>query len=263
MDDFIERIKRVRLSNKLTQQKFAEALGSSQGNVADWERGRSVPSAAAIRKIVNTFSVDPAWLMNGSSSSSETLLSMPYPLNDDEKKEITQFAHWLVAKRPAPHGSDAPSSISAETTGAGTPSHEESTVTMMLPVISNPKSNEPVPFEQLLKGFAPINKSLLQGACMLLLIDEDQLLHTGMRRNDLALIQLHARPQPGDLAALRLHHQIVFAYCQQSKHSLEYKLLHAPESPPISSQDSSLVGKVLHIIKQEHVSLTFHLAHAF
>ena len=262
MDDFIERIKRVRLSNKLIQQKFAEAIGSSQGNVADWERGRSLPSASAIRKIVNTFDVDPAWLMNGSYSSTETVLPLPFPLEDDEKKEITHYARWLVSRRDAFQKPTnlSPTASAAKSELHSPPHNEKADTTLMVPVFSNPKAAEPTAFEHLLKGFAPIKTSYLQGTCLLLLIDEDQQLHTGMRRNDLALIQLHARLQPGDLAALRLHHQIVFAYYPQPGHSMTYQLLNAPESPGIPFQTASLVGRVLHIIKREEAGLTYQLS---
>ena len=60
-----ERIKKVRKSLDLTQQKFADLIGTTQNNIASYEIGRREPSAAAVNNICKTFNVSEAWLRTG------------------------------------------------------------------------------------------------------------------------------------------------------------------------------------------------------
>lgn len=60
-----ERIKKVRKALDLTQQKFAEQIGTTQNNIASYEIGRREPSAAAINNICKTFSISETWLRTG------------------------------------------------------------------------------------------------------------------------------------------------------------------------------------------------------
>lgn len=60
-----ERIKKARRSLDLTQQKFADQIGTTQNNIASYEIGRREPSAAAINNICKTFSISEEWLRTG------------------------------------------------------------------------------------------------------------------------------------------------------------------------------------------------------
>ena len=60
-----ERIKKARRSLDLTQQKFADQIGTTQNNIASYEIGRREPSAAAINNICKTFNVNETWLRTG------------------------------------------------------------------------------------------------------------------------------------------------------------------------------------------------------
>jgi len=60
-----DRIKYLRKKNGMTQKQLAEKLGVSQGNIADWEVGRSKPSTDAIIKIAQLFNVTMFWLASG------------------------------------------------------------------------------------------------------------------------------------------------------------------------------------------------------
>lgn len=60
-----ERIKKVRKSLDLTQQKFADQIGTTQNNIASYEIGRREPSAAAVNNICKTFNVSETWLRTG------------------------------------------------------------------------------------------------------------------------------------------------------------------------------------------------------
>lgn len=60
-----ERIKKARRSLDLTQQKFADQIGTTQNNIASYEIGRREPSSAAINNICKTFSISEDWLRTG------------------------------------------------------------------------------------------------------------------------------------------------------------------------------------------------------
>lgn len=59
------RIKKLRKSLDLTQQKFADALGIKQTTVASYEIGRIVPSDSTIKLICREFDVNEGWLRTG------------------------------------------------------------------------------------------------------------------------------------------------------------------------------------------------------
>ena len=63
-----ERIKALRKELNLTQQEFADRLGTSRGNIGSYEVGKSAPSDAVISLICKTFRVNEDWLRNGGDS---------------------------------------------------------------------------------------------------------------------------------------------------------------------------------------------------
>lgn len=58
MNTFIiaERIKELRLENKLSQEEFGKSLGLSQDTISLWERGKSLPNITDIIKIIEIYS---------------------------------------------------------------------------------------------------------------------------------------------------------------------------------------------------------------
>lgn len=60
-----ERIKNLRKTLGLTQQKFADAIGVRQNTVAQYEMGRNPPNDTVITLICREFNVNEAWLRTG------------------------------------------------------------------------------------------------------------------------------------------------------------------------------------------------------
>ena len=60
-----ERIKHIRKSAGLTQQKFADTIGLKQNTVATFEMGKTSPSDRTIADICREFGVDRVWLETG------------------------------------------------------------------------------------------------------------------------------------------------------------------------------------------------------
>lgn len=60
-----ERIKHIRKSAGLTQQKFADTIGLKQNTVATFEMGKTSPSDRTIADICREFNVNREWLETG------------------------------------------------------------------------------------------------------------------------------------------------------------------------------------------------------
>lgn len=82
-----ERIKMLRKNKKLTQQEFANKIGTSRANVAGYETGTRVPSNAVISLICKEFCVNEEWLRNGTGEMF---------LEKDRLQAISEFAATMV-----------------------------------------------------------------------------------------------------------------------------------------------------------------------
>lgn len=60
-----ERIKKARKALDLTQQKFADQIGTTQNALTGYETGRRNPSSSVINNICKTFDVNEEWLRTG------------------------------------------------------------------------------------------------------------------------------------------------------------------------------------------------------
>lgn len=81
------RIKALRKSLGMTQQEFADSIGSVQNTITGYETGRRVPSNQVIALIVRAFNVNEVWLRTGDGE-------MFTPVTRDE--EIAQFAAEVI-----------------------------------------------------------------------------------------------------------------------------------------------------------------------
>ncbi|MDD2401891.1 MAG: helix-turn-helix transcriptional regulator [Clostridia bacterium] len=98
IENVITRIKQLREKNHLSQKEFGEIIGFSQGNIGDWERGRSLPSIKAIISIVNKFNVTPNWLLLGKETSSQDPFPLLKNLNQNELDTLNIFINFLLFK---------------------------------------------------------------------------------------------------------------------------------------------------------------------
>lgn len=60
-----ERIKKLRKTLDLTQEKFGAAINVKGNTVAQWESGRNAPADPVIRLICDQFRVSEEWLRTG------------------------------------------------------------------------------------------------------------------------------------------------------------------------------------------------------
>lgn len=60
---FCDRIKELRLDQKLTQKELAKKLNTSNSSVCDWEKGRSQPDLQTLVNIATLFDVSTDYLL--------------------------------------------------------------------------------------------------------------------------------------------------------------------------------------------------------
>ena len=60
-----ERLKKLRNKLNLTQQEFADKIGSKRNTIAKYETSTNTPSTAVITLICKTFNVNEEWLRTG------------------------------------------------------------------------------------------------------------------------------------------------------------------------------------------------------
>jgi len=67
-----EKLRTIRKAQKLTQTEFGKKIGLQQSYVADLERGRNKPSYDTLIKIMQTFHVNPYWLLSDEEKHKDT-----------------------------------------------------------------------------------------------------------------------------------------------------------------------------------------------
>ncbi len=85
------RIKELRNSLDLTQQKFADRLGIQRGAIANYELERNVPIDAVISLICREFNVREAWLRDGTGEMLEV---------KPRAEELGELVRKLLSDRP-------------------------------------------------------------------------------------------------------------------------------------------------------------------
>lgn len=97
------RIKQLRASLHLTQQAFAEKIGTSRNNIAGYETGTRVPSDAVISLICNKLGASERWLRTGEGepfikkSRSEEIFEYVERIRGVNDNFKAQFAAALTA----------------------------------------------------------------------------------------------------------------------------------------------------------------------
>lgn len=97
------RIKQLRASLHLTQQAFAEKIGTSRNNIAGYEAGTRVPSDAVVSLICNKLGASERWLRTGEGepfikkSRSEEIFEYVERIRGVNDNFKAQFAAALTA----------------------------------------------------------------------------------------------------------------------------------------------------------------------
>lgn len=99
---FGDLLKELRMQRNVTQTELAKAIGVSNGNVGDWERGRSKPGYDALAALSRYFEISPEHLLelevpgpkeidNCLNGKAVSLLHDSTPLSDEEASLIAMY----------------------------------------------------------------------------------------------------------------------------------------------------------------------------
>lgn len=66
---FSERLKKTRISAKLTQQEFADEMGISVAALSYYEKGKRIPDIVFLAKICNYFGISPEYFLGNTNST--------------------------------------------------------------------------------------------------------------------------------------------------------------------------------------------------
>lgn len=90
MFEFSKLLKELRAKKGVSQVDLAKAIGVSNGNVGDWERGRSKPGFDALIELSRFFEISPARLL-GLPTLDQTLSCDGIPLTESEADLIAMY----------------------------------------------------------------------------------------------------------------------------------------------------------------------------
>lgn len=244
-DKVIDRIKQVRKTNSLSQADFAKILGVSQGNIGDWERGRSLPTLPALIKIVDKFNVSADWLLLGEKSEErlndlkQNIITLDEELTEEDIFAIRKFVDFVLHERRAKNNKKK---INIE-------DYE------YLPLIGKAAAGRPLLINELVEGYIPVEvtKAGQYDNCYLIQVQGESMIDANIQNGDIVII----RPQPavenGEMALIRVDDEATIKYFY--KHGDLITLKPANENFPnmyYSVNDNiAIIGKVLKTIKKE------------
>lgn len=102
---FGERLKQLRKEHKLTQTELATAIGTTQSTIYKYEKGMQNVPMSVLTKFANYFEVSiddlAGTLIETTEPSEEPWIKVLklYNFNNDELKELMNYASFIVSKR--------------------------------------------------------------------------------------------------------------------------------------------------------------------
>ena len=91
------RIKEIRKSKKLTQERLAEIIGLDIPNISNIERGKRFVSAATLEKIINALKISPSELFDfgHKKTRKELISSINNIISESNDKEIEYYYRMM------------------------------------------------------------------------------------------------------------------------------------------------------------------------
>lgn len=253
--EIIERIKYVREKHNLNQKEFANLIGVSQGNVGDWERGRSLPSTSVIVKIVNQFNISADWLLIGNTCIKENQkYNFLENLNKEELNSIERFSKFLIWDRDNASVDD----INLEYTSKQVVSKhhllKENKEVIYIPYIGNAAAGDPLEIIEYPEGKLPVeNKSSYYNA-FIIKAKGDSMIEAGINDGDLVIVKPQPVVENGEMALVDINNEATIKHFYLLNGQVELR----PANPNYNTLNYSLKdnkvkvkGKILGVINKE------------
>ncbi|MDI6913832.1 MAG: XRE family transcriptional regulator [Desulfitobacteriaceae bacterium] len=262
IDEIIERIKFLREKEGLSQAKFAALIGSSQGNVGDWERGRSLPSITALIAIVKQFNVSADWILFGNEVNRKNdasildkhpeLYNLLEGLSEKDEQLLRDFLEFLRHRAIKEEGANYKVVHMKQLSVAEnhTPYSDEH----YIPLLGDSAAGKPILINEVLGGYLPISKKISGQRAFAVRARGDSMIKAGIRDGDVVVV----KPQPvvdrGDIALFRINDETTIKYFSpQGRDAVALVPANNKYKPIIIDprDNFSIIGKVVHVIKKE------------
>jgi len=92
-----DRLRERRMEKGLTQTQLAEKTGLKQGTLANYEKGKNIPSSLVLSKIASVLDVTPGWLLEGGMKNINLFLKQIIEIysNKEDLKNLQDDDHKL------------------------------------------------------------------------------------------------------------------------------------------------------------------------
>lgn len=94
-----ERVKTLRKVLQLNQTEFGKKIGITMRAVQKWENGKSKPQNSTLKSLINTFNVNPDWLLNGNGE-----MFLDNENNKQEQSDIISIPYYPEVSAAAGSG---------------------------------------------------------------------------------------------------------------------------------------------------------------
>lgn len=94
-----ERVKTLRKVLQLNQTEFGKKIGITMRAVQKWENGESKPQNSTLKSLINTFNVNPDWLLNGTGE-----MFLDNANNKQEQSDIISIPYYPEVSAAAGSG---------------------------------------------------------------------------------------------------------------------------------------------------------------
>lgn len=258
---FGERLRKRREEKDITLKQIENDTGISNSNLSRIERNLVSPSVEIAAILAEYLDESLDYLARGICKFAESypkdfkdLYVIYSELPDSEQKYLLRFADYLLTKNPPLTPSNLIDKHQLKVTEqpstyqAGQQIHNS----VYIPILGTAAAGNPILTEEVLDGFVPMSKDLINGQAFLVRIKGDSMIEEGINDGDLALV----RPQPvvntGEIALVKYDNEVTVKKFYQEDNLVRLKPAN-PKHKDIIIRDLQLVkvlGKVIKVITQ-------------
>ncbi len=256
MATFGDRLRKCREEKGITLKQIEKDTGLSNGNLSRIERNLGSPSVEIAAILAEYLDVSLDYLARGICKFAESypkdfkeLYVIYSELPESDQKILLRFADYLLSKK-AP---STPADLIKKHFPSGTPQTIKEEKSVYLPILGTAAAGNPILAEEVLDGFIPVSKNLINGKAFMVRIKGDSMIEEGINDGDLALVRAQPVVENGEIALIKYDNEVTVKRFYRENGHVRLKSAN-PKYKDIIIKDLQLVkvlGKVIKVICQE------------
>jgi repressor LexA len=257
LDSLGERIRFLRTKENLSMAKLGSIIKASSSNISDWENGKTSPSTSAILALSKYFNVSADWLLTGKEldiSLPPELLAVMATFAQDEREDLSLFIEFLNYKKEKKRAEERLKEASDMEFSDELLIDEEE---VYLPLLGNAAAGKPMFINELLEGYVPVRKSIVQDKSFLIRAQGDSMIEAGINDGDYVIVRHQPTVENGEMALVRIENDATIKYFYVSNGSIVLKSAN-PKYPPLECSTRNaviVIGKIIEVIKKEKAEI--------